>query len=89
MPQEISFFFGMKVVSKSSVKRTIKHFEKTNIVKNHPKLKRPATNPEKSLVILQSFVEDPHTSIRNVVQEHQINFMSVHKILKQKKFHSF
>jgi len=77
------------VVSKSSVKRTIQRFEKTGIVKNHPKSKRPATNPEKSLVVLQSFVEDPHTSIGNVAQEHQINLMSVHKILKQNKFHSF
>jgi len=34
------------------------------------------------------FCKEFHTSIRKT-QEHQINFMSVHKILKQNKFHPF
>jgi len=37
------------------------------------------------LNVLQSFVEDPHTSINRVTQQHEIGVASVHKILKKKK----
>jgi len=45
-------------------------------------------NPKKSLDVLQFFVKNFHTSIRKA-QEHQINLITVHKILKQNKFHPF
>ena len=47
------------------------------------------TNSDKRLNVLQSFIEDPHNSIRKVAQQHDINPMSVHKILKKEKFHPY
>lgn len=47
-----------------------------------------ATNYDKTLALLQSFVEYPHNSIRKVAQQHDVACMSVHKILKN-KFHSY
>lgn len=77
-------------ISKSTVERTVRRFEETGSVKNRPKTGRPATtNEEKALDVLQSFVENPQTSVRRTAQEHEINPMSVHKILKQNKFRPY
>jgi len=37
----------------------------------------------------QSFLENPQTSVHRTTHEHEINPMSVHKILKQSKFRSY
>jgi len=42
-------------------------------------------NENKALDVLQSFVEDPYTSIIRVAQQHEIGATSVRKILKKKK----
>ncbi|EZA49482.1 hypothetical protein X777_12276 [Ooceraea biroi] len=78
-------------ISKSTVHKTIRRFEETGSIKNHPKTGRPAkaTNSEKSLDVLQSFVENPHSSTRKTTAEHQIDQKSVCKILKQNKFHPY
>jgi len=62
-------------ISKSTVHKTIRCFEEIGGVKNRPRTGRLATaiNPEKSLDVLQSFVENPHISIRRTVQKHQID----------------
>ena len=39
--------------------------------------------------VLQSFVENPHTSTRKAALEHNIHYSSVHKILKREKWHPF
>jgi len=47
-------------ISKSIVERTVR-FEETGSAKNLPKTERPplATNEEKALDVLQSFIENP------------------------------
>jgi len=49
-------------ISKSTVERTVKHFEDTGSFKDRPRTGRPitATTEEKSLYVLQSIVEDPY-----------------------------
>jgi len=62
---------------------TIQRFEES--VRNRPKSDRPATatNENKALNVLQSFVEKTHISINFVAQQHEIGSASVHKILKK------
>jgi len=43
---------------------------------------------KKRLDVLQSFIENPQTSVRTA-QEHEINPMTVHKILKRNKFRHY
>jgi len=55
-------------ISKTTVVRTIQRFEESGNVRNRPKFGRlaTATNEDKALAILQSFVKEPHTSINRV-----------------------
>lgn len=78
-------------ISKSTVVRTIQRFENSGSVKNLPRSGRPktATNEEKAVNVLQSFVENPHVSINRVAQEHEICHGSVHNILKVNKYHPY
>ena len=46
-----------------------------------------ASNAGKLLKVLQSSVENPHTSISRAAQEHRINSMSVKKVLQINLFH--
>jgi len=90
MPQEtLMQFFGMKVmhISKSIVKKTIQRFEET--VKDCPKSGRPAsaTNPKKSLDVLQFCGESPHFDSRSSLST--LDKPLVHKTLKHNKFHPF
>jgi len=72
-------------ISKTTVVRTVQRFEENGSVKNHPKSGRPAiaTNKNKALDVLQSYVEEPHISINRVAQQHEIGAVSVHKTLKK------
>ncbi|RYA74223.1 hypothetical protein DD595_24580 [Enterobacter cloacae complex sp. 4DZ3-17B2] len=78
-------------ISKSTVIRTTQRFEAIGSVKSRPKSGRPktATNNDKALDVLQSFVEDSHISINRVAQEHEIGHASVSKILKLNKWHPY
>jgi len=73
-------------ISKIIVVRTIQRFKKRSSVKNCPKSGRSATatNENKALDVLQSFIEDFHTSINRVAQQYEIGVVSVHKILQKK-----
>lgn len=42
-----------------------------------------------NLNVLQSFVENLHTSVRKVVDEHYITSFSIHKFLKENKLFPF
>lgn len=86
-----TFRNGLNQISKSTVERTIRRFEETGSVKDRPRPGRPkdATNDEKTLDVLLTFTEDPHSSIRKASQQHDISTFSVHKILKKNKFHPF
>ena len=86
-----TFRLGLIPISKSTVSRTITRFNDTGSVKDRPRSGRPstATNEEKSLDVLLSFIEDPHTSIRKTSQQHEICKFSIQKILKTNKFHPF
>jgi len=41
------------------------------------------------LNVLQSFVEDPHTSMNRVAQQYEIGAAFVHKISKKNKWHPY
>lgn len=78
-------------ISKSTVIRTIQRFEDIGSVKSRPRSgrRKTATNNDKALDVLQSFVESPHISINRVAQEHEIGHASVSKILKLNKWHPY
>ncbi|KYN18348.1 hypothetical protein ALC57_09344 [Trachymyrmex cornetzi] len=78
-------------ISKSTVTRTIQRFEDIGSVKSGSKSgrRKTATNNDKALDVLQSFVENPHISINRVAQEHEIGHASVSKILKLNKWHPY
>ncbi|KYN28356.1 hypothetical protein ALC57_02225 [Trachymyrmex cornetzi] len=78
-------------IFKITVIRIVQRFEETGFVKDRNRQGRPAiaTNPDKRLNVLQSFIEDPRNSVHKVAQQHDINPMSVHKILKKEKFHPY
>jgi len=72
------------------IKRTtIKRFEQDHLVKNRIKIRQASTiaNRNKFSIVLQSFVENPHLSIRKGTQQNNVNRISVHKILTKNKFH--
>jgi len=78
-------------ISKGTVSKTVRRFEQMGSVRNRPTTGRPstATTEEKSLDVLQSFVENPHETLRSVALQHEIDPKSVHKILKVNKFHPY
>lgn len=75
-------------ISHATVIKTVQRFEETGSVKNRPKSGRPksVTDDEHSLDTLLSFVENPHTSLRKVAQEHNVHFTSVRNVLKNNNF---
>lgn len=78
-------------ISKSTVFRTIQRFEETGSIQDRPRSGRPqtATNEEKSMDVLQTFVEDPHTSIVSAASQHGISRFSVSKVLKTNNFKGY
>ncbi|KMQ85171.1 transposable element tc3 transposase [Lasius niger] len=78
-------------ISKSTVVRTVQRFQVTGSVKNRRKPGRPATasNDDKALDVLQSFIEDPHIFINRAAQQREIGVASIHKILKSNKWHPY
>jgi transposase len=78
-------------IQKSTVLRTVQRFTESGSVKDRPRPGRPksATNEEMALETLQCFVENPHTSIRKSAQYVGVSIGSIHKILKDNKFHPF
>ncbi|KAG8269782.1 hypothetical protein J6590_100111 [Homalodisca vitripennis] len=57
----------------------------TGSVRNRPKSGRiqSATDEEHALDVLQTFIEDPHTSLRKAAQQHDMHPMSVNKANKR------
>jgi len=78
-------------INKSTVSKTIDRFRETGSVKNRFKSGRPssATNEEKQLDVLQTFIENLNSSVNSIAQTHDIALMSVWKILKKNKFHLY
>ncbi|KAJ8911152.1 hypothetical protein NQ315_008337 [Exocentrus adspersus] len=62
-------------ISKSTVSKTIKRFDNTGTNKNRPKPGRPKTetSEEHQMEVAQSFIENPHLTLRKASQELQIN----------------
>ncbi|KAK0074789.1 hypothetical protein PV326_012172, partial [Microctonus aethiopoides] len=60
-------------------------------VTNLPKSGRTktATTEAKRLDILQTFIENPHRSLRSVGMEHDVCHETVRKVLKSVKFHPY
>lgn len=86
-----TFRVGLTGITAMTVQRTVRRFNDTGTVRDLPRSRRPrsAENEEKSLDVLLSFTEDPHTFVRRAAQEHEISKLSVHNILKRAKFHPF
>jgi len=57
-------------INKSTVLKTIERFRETGNVKNCSKSGRPssATNEEQQLDVLQTFIENPNSSVNRVAQ---------------------
>lgn len=74
-------------ISHSTVIKTVQRFELTGSVKDRSKSGRlkSATDDEHSLDVMQSVIENPHTSLRRVAQEHDIHYSSVRNVLKRNK----
>lgn len=78
-------------ISKSTVVRTIGRVIETGSVKDRPRSGRPRTvfDDDSSIIILQSFVENPHASIRQISAENEVSISGVHNLLKNQKFHPY
>ncbi|XP_071576406.1 uncharacterized protein [Temnothorax nylanderi] len=78
-------------ISKSTVLKTVRRFQETGSVKSRFRSDRPssATNNDKQLDVLQTFIENPHTSVNRAAQAHDIAPMSVHRILRKNKLHPY
>ncbi|KAJ8912058.1 hypothetical protein NQ315_016747 [Exocentrus adspersus] len=78
-------------IAKSTVQKTVRRFEQFGFIKDKPRTGRPksATNEEKSVEVMQSFIENKYISIPKAAQEHEISTFSVHRILKLCKFRSY
>lgn len=82
---------GTSGISLGTISKTIKRFSETGSVKDRPRCGRPrtTTNPDIAVEVIQSFVEEPHTSIRKASQAHDISRRSIQRILKTAQFHPF
>lgn len=60
-------------------------------MKDRPRTGRPkdATNEEKSLDVLLSIVENPHSSLSRLGQANDISKVSSFRILKNNRFHPY
>lgn len=75
-------------VHKATVQKTVKRFEETGGVKDRYRTGRPKTvmNDNKTLDVMQSFVEDPHTSSRRAAQVHDVSHSSILRVLNKNTF---
>lgn len=92
---DVRQLFGIKIQVSQNLRFIIQSdVSKKLVALKIVKTRKPAiaTNPEKALDVLQSFVENPHISrtvSRRTAEEHQIDQKAMCKILKQNKFHPF
>jgi len=61
-------------INKSIVLKTIECFRETDSVKNRSKSRRSSftTNEEQQLDVLQTFIENPNSSVNRVAQNYDI-----------------
>lgn len=86
-------FSDRPLIAKSTVQKTIRrrHFEVFGSVKDSPQTGRSksATSEDKSVDVMQYFIEDRHIFIPKAAQKHEIDTFSVHHILKRCKFNPY
>ncbi|CAG9839786.1 unnamed protein product [Diabrotica balteata] len=75
-------------IHKTTVQKTVQRFKESGEVKDRYKSGRPkrVMSDNKALDIIQSFVEEPHTSSRKVAQVHDVGRSSVLCVLRKNKF---
>ncbi|KAG8316000.1 beta-catenin binding [Homalodisca vitripennis] len=75
----------------SQVFKTVKRFEETRTVKDRERSGRPksATNEQKSLDVLQTFVENPSTLARVAAEDLDMSHTSELNVLYKNKYHPF
>jgi len=78
-------------ISKTTVIRTVERFVETGSVKDRPRSGRPktATNDERSMEILLTFQENPHTSTRKAAQQTGSSQSSILKVMKLHHYHAY
>lgn len=64
------------------IRKTVKRFKETRTVKDLEGRARPkyVTNEQKSLDVLQTFVENPSSSARKAAKDHDISHASVFNV---------
>lgn len=80
-----------ELISKSTVQKTVRRFDETGSVKDRQRTGRPklATNFDKGFEVMQTFVENPPSTLRKAAQAHKISSMPIHRILVKEKWHPF
>lgn len=78
-------------ISKSTAQYTVTRFLETGTVKDRARSGRPTTvtDIDGSLDILQSFIENPNTSVRSAAQTHEISRESARKVIKKSGFKAY
>lgn len=78
-------------ITKSTVLKTVKRFQETGSVKDRPRSGRSktATDEDTRMIVMQSFVENPHASTRKVAKQLNISHFSVHSNLQLEKWHPY
>lgn len=85
------YFPERQPICRTTVGRTVQRFMETGSVSDRPRSGRPAsaTNEDISLDVLQSFIENPHESLRSAAETHDISVKSVQNIMKGSNFKAY
>lgn len=91
--QEVCTMFNNKYpeqpITQSTVSKIEKKFREFGTVEDLPKSGRPKINDDTKLNVFLALEENPHNSVRQVSRDHDVPFTSVHKMLKNEKWHPF
>ncbi|EZA58427.1 hypothetical protein X777_01497 [Ooceraea biroi] len=77
--------FPNRHINRSTVSKTIQRFQEIGTVSNRSRSGRSssASNENNQLDVLQSFIANPHMSVRRAAQAHDIAPRSIHRILRK------
>lgn len=91
--EEVCVLFNTKYpdrsISQSTVSKIERKYRETGSVDDLPKKGRPVIDEDTKLNVFLAMEENPHNSVRQLGRDYDIPFTSVHKVLKQQKWHPF
>lgn len=75
----------------STVSRILKHFKETGLLNYNYKTEhtKPVTSEENQLLVLQTVIENPRRSIKEISEYTDIKKTSVNRILKRNQYHPY